>query len=95
MVAAGAWMERRHTLRPSFSRWAPLVGGAVLLGFLGAGGARTDVAAHLMGFLCGSVLGAVHARWAHRRIAPRNRQAVMGAVAVAVLAMAWAIALTN
>jgi membrane associated rhomboid family serine protease len=43
------------------SRWiqaaGPIVGGFALLGALGAGGERTDLGAHLFGFLAGVVLG--------------------------------------
>jgi len=35
----------------------PLVGGFALLGALGAGGERTDLGAHLFGFLAGVIIG--------------------------------------
>lgn len=38
---------------------APLGGGIVLLGFLGAGGVRTDLLAHATGFFAGMILGFV------------------------------------
>lgn len=45
------WSWPRHL-------WVPLAAGVILLGFLGAGGERTDVLAHAWGFLTGLLLGA-------------------------------------
>ena len=42
---------RQHRLR----RWAPPVIGAILLGYLGTSGARTDVLAHVCGIVSGGI----------------------------------------
>jgi rhomboid protease GluP len=80
---------------------APIVGGLALLGALGAG-PRSDLGAHLYGFLAGAVVGLVAALaqarpW--RRDAKVDRQpprwwvqAVLGAVATAVVLVSWQLA---
>lgn len=56
--------ERRATAGERWAyRWAPLVAGIALLGFVGAGGERTDLAAHLSGFVAGAGAG-----WALSRL---------------------------
>jgi len=64
----------------------------ILLGFTGAGGERTDVLAHLTGFAMGSLAGLAHATLP----VPRSRvaQTLSGIAALAVLALAWATALS-
>src|SRR5690606_29475617 len=50
LIAAHAWRER-YPLRARWAvRWAPLVGGVLLLGWLGTEGEHTDVIAHVLGF---------------------------------------------
>ncbi|WP_153555492.1 rhomboid family intramembrane serine protease [Roseimaritima sediminicola] len=44
--------RRERALR----RWSPLIGGVVLLAMTGVGGERTDVMAHVTGFLAGLVV---------------------------------------
>ncbi len=67
---------RAPARRFSVPAWAvPALGGMTLLGLLGMGDIRVDVAAHLSGFLCGGLLGWVATagravlrgrRWLHR-----------------------------
>jgi membrane associated rhomboid family serine protease len=93
IVAAYSWKRRRHPGISRLQRWAPLVGGVVLLGFLGTGGERTDVAAHVTGFLSGLALGAVYGTLGNRLILSARTQFLLGAGAVGVLALAWVLAL--
>ncbi len=69
--------------------WIPLGGGLVLLGFLGAGGERTDVLAHLWGFLAGMVLALPVAwkDWAWIRSV--KVQAVLAVLSLTVVAASW------
>ena len=92
LLAAYSWRRRRDPGDRWAYRWAPLVAGVILLGFTGAGGERTDVLAHLTGFAMGSLAGLAHATL---RI-PRGRvaQTLSGVAALAVLALAWAKALS-
>jgi len=58
LMAAHSW-QIRLPLRQSWAkRWAPLVAGTVLLGWLGTAGEGTDIVAHLLGFTVGCLLGA-------------------------------------
>ncbi len=94
LVAAYAWQRRRHLHASRLARGAPLVGGVLLLSYLGAGGVRTDVLAHVTGFLSGVLLGALYGTLGDRLTLPSGAQAFLGMVAVALLAFAWTLALT-
>lgn len=98
---------------------APLVGGLALLGALGAGGGaesggRTDLGAHLFGFLAGALIGLVVAVPLRRSTAAVDMgssqqsahavelgagrpsaylQATLGAIAAAIVVIAWQLAL--
>ncbi len=93
IVAAYVWRRRRHRQVPRLARWAPLVGGVLLLSYLGTGGARTDVAAHVTGFMSGLLLGTLYGRLGDRVVLARGGQILLGMLALAVLATAWALAL--
>lgn len=93
-VLAAYEHARRHTLRlPPMRRLGPLVGGALLLGFLGMSGENTDVVAHATGLGAGLFLGwsAGTGRWPDR-LGERG-QLWCGALAAALVALAWLVAL--
>src|SRR5690606_2391669 len=81
------WKWPRHL-------WVPLAAGVVLLGFLGAGGERTDVMAHGWGFAVGGVLGAIGAalRLDEHRQRPFFQRAA-GWVAILTVMGGWVLAL--
>jgi membrane associated rhomboid family serine protease len=93
LLAAYAWRRRSSTTERRAYRWAPLVAGVFLLAFTGAGGEHTDVLAHLTGFAMGALAGVMHASW---RV-PRGAAAqwLAGALAIATVVAAWALALGN
>ncbi|MCH8241558.1 MAG: rhomboid family intramembrane serine protease [Planctomycetes bacterium] len=95
LVAGYAWKRRSYPNEPKLARWAPLVGAVVLLSYLGTGGVRTDVAAHVMGFLSGMLLGAIYGKLGSRIMFGPRMQVLLGLVAVGVLAVAWAVALSS
>lgn len=70
-------------------RWAPLVMGVALLGLLGTGGERTNVAAHALGFVTGLVLGALLAPAVRQRPPGPPVQWMAGTLGVVLLALAW------
>ena len=90
-----------HALRPSHAtnertlkRWSPLIGGVLLLAFTGIGGERTDVTAHVTGFLAGLVLGWGAAALPSAWLTNHRFQQAAGVGAVLIVALAWAVALS-
>lgn len=95
MIASYVWIRRRSMRTAALVRWAPLVGGGILLGYLGLGGARTDVAAHVAGFGCGLLLGALYGRLGRRVVLGPSVQSALGGVTLALLVLAWVVALVT
>lgn len=83
-VAAGAGLIRR---------WSPLVGGVALLAYTGTGGERTDVVAHLTGFLAGLALGWACSRLPYKRLGSVAVQRTAAAAALGLLLAGWSLAL--
>jgi len=91
LLAAYAWRRRADQSERWAHRWAPIIAGVCMLAFMGAGGERTDVLAHLTGFAMGGFAGFLLAL---RRVPFGTRvQWVVGVAAVACIALAWAAAL--
>ena len=77
-------------------RFAPIVGSIILLTWLGGGeeGGNVDVMAHVTGFLCGGLLAYAYGRWLQpKERSPRLQAGAMTAV-VALLTLAWGLALS-
>lgn len=91
LLAAYAWKRRDAEGERWAYRWAPLVAGVFLLGFTGAGGERTDVLAHLSGFVTGALAGWLLGR--RRRDLPAAAQWACGLGALALVAASWQLAL--
>ena len=91
-----------HALRPRppvqtkrLVRWSPLIGGILLLAFTGVGGERTDVAAHVTGFGSGLVFGWVGCRLPERWLGKPSTQQSAGLMAIALIGLAWFLALST
>ena len=89
-----------HALRPRASvqesplrRWSPLIGGVLLLALTGVGGERTDVLAHLTGFLAGLLLGWVGCRLPNHWLASGAVQKGAGLATIAIVTGAWIVGL--
>ena len=75
----------------------PIVGGLALLGMLGAGGAMTDLGAHLFGLLGGGVIGAIAGLILRDKLGTRQKpttfafwqEIALGAAAAGVLVGSW------
>jgi rhomboid protease GluP len=93
LLTAYAWRRRADPGDRWAYRWAPLVAGVCLLGFTGVGGERTDVLAHLTGFVAGAAAGLLLAL--RRRPARAPAQWLAGLGTVALIAAAWSLALTR
>ena len=88
ILAFHAWRGRQRAI----NRWVPIGGGIALLAFLGMGGERTDIFAHVAGFGAGGLLGAVLAQL-DRRLAPLLRhQLVLALAGSALFVAAWVFA---
>ena len=93
LVTGLAWNYRFSLRERRWYRWAPLIIGASLLTWFGAGGERVDVLGHLLGFSVGTLAGWLLAI-AH---IPRSRAArtqwLFGGAAALSIAGAWVLAL--
>jgi membrane associated rhomboid family serine protease len=91
LLAAYAWRRRADQGDRWAYRWAPLIAGVCLLAFTGVGGERTDVLAHLTGFIAGGVAGLLLAL--RRQPAGALGQWLAGGGAIALVVLAWIVAL--
>lgn len=95
LSAGFVWASQSRSAYSWARRWAPLVGAAVLLTWLGTGDADTDTVAHLTGFVAGLAAGALFGhwpRWAARDLAP---QLAAGAGVLGIVAACWGLAITG
>jgi rhomboid protease GluP len=93
MLSAYAWvLETASNLRWA-KRLGPLIAGVMLLGFLGAGGERTDVVAHVTGFISGCGLGVIFGKTPEHRFESRTLQLAAGALTLMIVAAGWLLAL--
>ena len=91
ILAAFSW-SRRATRR---NRWVPLGGGVALLAFVGMGGERTDIFAHVTGFAAGCAFGFTFATLEHYvNLTASNRRA-LGIMATVFFVFAWFLAIHN
>ena len=93
ILAGHARRSRVVPWRGGLRRWAPIGAGIMLLAFLGFGGERTDVGAHVAGFAVGIGIGFALANRAARVPQGGRAQRVYGALACGLFALAWLLAL--
>jgi len=93
LVAALMWRAEARRTSTWARRYAPLIGAAVLLAYIGTGDAQTDAVAHLTGFIAGICAGASYdvrrPRWLQSPVV----QAAAGLGTLALLAACWWLAL--
>jgi rhomboid protease GluP len=96
-MSAYSWRERFALPQRWARRWGPLIAGVILLGWTGTGGEGTDVdvVAHLGGFAVGALLGATAALPRCQRLLQQLPQSLLGAAAIASVAIAWVCALAS
>jgi rhomboid protease GluP len=73
----------------------PLAAGVALLADLGTGGERTDLGAHVFGFMVGLAVGAALLMAEPRIPKMVCAQFAYGAGALSLLVIAWVLALAN
>lgn len=93
LIAAHAWRQRRAFVIPGWRRIAPLIGGVMLLAWLGTEGEHTDVLSHGLGFVCGATLGALGQTHVGSTWLERISQRWAAALTIAVIAVCWMLAL--
>ncbi|MBI1827658.1 MAG: rhomboid family intramembrane serine protease [Planctomycetes bacterium] len=93
ILAGHAWRIKSSNRIPRMQKWAPLISGVILLGYLGTGGERTDVGAHVLGFACGAGLGALIAQKTSAAWFSPVVQVSCGFAALTILSLAWWLAL--
>ena len=95
IVAALAAIHRRPAQRSKFARYTPIIGAVILVGYVGTSGERTDVFAHVAGFVSGLLLGALYGKLGERIMMGTRNQVLCGIGTVALLGLTWRIALTR
>ena len=95
LLAAHSWRTRLHLPQGWAWRWAPLVAGAVLLGWFGSAGEGTDIVAHALGFAFGCLLGVGAALPIGAKLLNGVPQWLSGGAVVAAMVIAWACALAS
>jgi rhomboid protease GluP len=93
ILSGHAWTVRAVRWRGGIRRWAPIGAGIMLLAFLGFGGERTDVGAHVLGFAVGAATGFALGRAGHRVPHGPDAQQVYGVIVCGILLLAWFMAL--
>ncbi len=92
LVAALMWRAEARVGSSWARRYAPLIGAAVLLAYIGTGDAQTDAVAHLTGFIAGVFSGAGFDVRRPRWLASRGVQISAGLGTLAFLAACWWLA---
>lgn len=92
LLAAYLWTARRLIRNTWARRGTPVVGAVIMLAWFGTGDERTDIVAHLTGFLAGFGIGAVLGRMLRPGQPGAARQWICGGLSVAVLGLAWGFA---
>lgn len=93
LIAAHAWQQRRAFSLPGWRRAAPLVGGILLLAWLGTEGEHTDVLSHGLGFACGAALGAASVTRIGSTWLLHLSQRWAAGIAIGMIALCWILAL--
>jgi len=92
-LSAWLWLGRRLDQTGWARRSAPLVGAIILLAWLGTGDERTDIVAHLTGFIAGFVPGGILGLKVRTIRTTVRREMVLGGMALCVIIVAWVLAL--
>lgn len=92
LVAGYVWRAKLFAQDRWPYRVAPIVGGLALLAFTGTGDENTDIGAHLTGFVGGFAAGILLTRLSGK-LDDRRLQWAAGVSAIALLTLAWLVAL--
>lgn len=92
LLAALMWRAEARRTSTWARRFAPLIGAAVLLAYIGTGDAQTDAVAHLTGFVAGIFAGAAFDVRRPRWLQSSSVQGAIGFGALVLLAVCWWLA---
>jgi membrane associated rhomboid family serine protease len=92
-LSAWLWLGRRLDQTGWARRSAPLVGAIILLAWLGTGTERTDIVAHLTGFIAGFVPGAILGLKVRTIRTTVRREVALAGIALSVIVVSWSLAL--
>jgi len=94
LVAGFAWRAQLFAQDRWAYRLGPIVGGIALLAYTGTGApdSNTDIGAHLAGFVCGFLAGSL-LTLVYRYVTEPRVQKLAGALAIAIVVIAWMAAL--
>ncbi len=85
-AALSFWMYAHRKPR-SRRMWLPLAGGLALLAFMGTS-PHSDLMAHLLGFVCGALIGILYGRW-YRRMLPWTVQLPAAVGSAMIVGVGW------
>ena len=91
LLAGFVWRAKLMSQDRWSYRIGPIVGGFALLMYTGTGDEKTDIGAHLMGFLCG-LAGGMLLSLVRERLFGRRVQIAAAVAALSIVAGAWIIA---
>ena len=86
------WKRYGHWKQDLLRRWAPPIIGLILLGYLGTGGVRTDVLAHICGTASGGMLGLLFNVSPRRLSLTGTLQVLLGCATLLILILSWIFA---
>ena len=90
-----ALSDRHAYAQRGIRRWAPLLATIALLGFIGTGGERTDIMAHLSGYICGCLCGLAWLFVLRLSDAAIPKQGYFALASITLVSAAWWLALTS
>ena len=93
LLSAYVWKMRYFSQATWSKRLGPVFGGIALLAFTGTGGENTDIGAHLWGFVSGLVLGWLCGKFNEKIPLDNARQNRFAYTALAIIGLAWTLAL--
>lgn len=76
-------------------RWLPFISTAALLALTGTAGEKTDVLAHLSGYICGVASGVFWLAIGKPQIVAKKQQRLFALASIVTLLMGWGLALAN
>lgn len=91
LLAAYTWSRGGRRMK----RWVPLAGGVAVLAFMGMGGEKTDIFAHVTGFASGCLFGFLFGTLDARKAFTERHKGYLGIGAAVFFVFAWAVALSS